>query len=278
MGKIRIKTLGDIEAEKKQKEEARKRTETKRVEKKTEELSKPAESLETKPTENIAEKTDKTKKVSKYKAKKNKSIRSQKYQKAISLIDKSKTYTLKEALEVLPKLQLTKLDESVELHINTIEKGISGNVSLPHGTGKKTRIEIANYSENPKAVDELINKVTAGKIDFEILLATPDSMPRLAKIARFLGPKGLMPNPKNGTVTANPAETVKKYEGGQIYFKTESKFPIIHMLVGKISFGQEKLSKNITTAVNAVQIKNIKNMTLKSTMSPGLKIDLQSVN
>lgn len=280
MGKIRIKAIGDIEAEKKQKIDTQKRAEAKRAEKKDDD-SKETSVPETKELKNQTDKTgteSKTKTISKYKAKKTKSKRSQKYQKVSILIDKYKSYPLKEALDILPKLKTASFDESVELHLNTVDKGITGNVILPHGTGKKTRVVIADYSQNPKDVDELVEKISDGKIDFDILLATPDSMPKLAKVARFLGPKGLMPNPKNGTVTTNPSEAIKKYETGQINFKTESKFPILHMLVGKISFGPEKLHKNIVTTINAVEIKNIKNITLKSTMSPGLKIDINSIN
>ncbi len=99
-------------------------------------------------------------------------------------------------------------------------------------------------------------------------------MSKLAKVARILGPRGLMPNPKNGTITPKPQEVAKKFQGGQINFKTESKFPILHLTVGKISFGEKKLSENIQSALSAIQTKNIKNITLKSTMSPGIKLDL----
>jgi large subunit ribosomal protein L1 len=109
-----------------------------------------------------------------------------------------------------------------------------------------------------------------------VLIATPDAMPKLARVARFLGPRGLMPNPKNGTVTPKPDVVAKKYQGGQVNFKTEAKFPILHLTVGKISFGEKKLADNIKTAITAIQTKNIKNMTLKSTMSPGLKVDFNT--
>ena len=102
-------------------------------------------------------------------------------------------------------------------------------------------------------------------------------MPKLARVARVLGPKGLMPNPKNGTVTPKPEEAAKKFEGGQMNFKTEAKFPLLHLSVGKLSFGEQKLAENIKAAIAAVNSKKIKNVTLKSTMSPGLKLDLASV-
>ncbi len=295
MGKIRIRTIGDTETEKKQQEEARKRAEVKRAEKThphSPERSDGGQAatsetqdaiiVERKNTDshdsvNPSEES-KTKTVSKYKAKTTKNKRSDSYQKAYSKVDKNKIYKLSEALTLLPQLKLTKYDESVELHINTTDKGVSGSVTLPHGTGKKTRVAIADYSENPKGVEELIKKVESGIIDFEILIATPDSMPKLAKVARFLGPRGLMPNPKNGTVTQKPTDSAKKYEGGHVNYKTEAKFPILHMLVGKLSFGQSKLEENIKTAIDAIQTKNIKTVTLKSTMSPGLRINFDQTS
>ena len=174
-------------------------------------------------------------------------------------------------------MKRTKFDETVELHINTIEKGISGSLTLPHGTGKSTRVVIANATTDPNGVDELVKIIETGKIDFDVLIATPDSMSKLARVARVLGPRGLMPNPKSGTVTPKPEEIAKKFEGGQFNFKTESKFPILHLAVGKLSFGDEKLSDNIKTAVKAVKSKNIISMTLKSTMSPGIKIETASL-
>lgn len=280
MGKIRVKTLGDTEAEKKQKEEAKKRAEAKRAEKRTEDEKPAVVTEEAKPeaqkvVEKPAEET-KTKQKSKYAAKNTKSKRSTKYKDVAKKVDVAKFYSLTEALSLLPELKIAKFDETIELHINTVDKGISGNVTLPHGTGKQIRIAIANQTEDPKAIDELVKKVEAGSIDFDVLLATPDAMPKLARIARFLGPRGLMPNPKNGTVTPKPEEAAKKFQGGQVNFKTEAKFPILHMIVGKMSFGEEKLSENVKAALAAVQSKNIRNVTLKSTMSPGIKLDVQN--
>jgi len=204
-------------------------------------------------------------------------VKSASYQKVATLVDKNKTYKLAEALVLLNQIKRAKFDETVELHINTTEKGISGSLTLPHGTGKSIRVVIANQSSDPTQVEELVKKIESGKIEFDVLIATPDTMPKLARVARVLGPRGLMPNPKNGTVTTKPDDVAKKFEGGQFNFKTESKFPILHLAVGKISFGDQKLSDNIKTAVKAVNTKNIKNVTLKSTMSPGLKIETASI-
>jgi large subunit ribosomal protein L1 len=139
-------------------------------------------------------------------------------------------------------------------------------VSLPHGTGKKMRVAVVD--------DKLILEIEKGKIDFDILISTPAMMAKLTKVAKILGPRGLMPNPKNGTITDKPAEIIKKYEGGQISFKTEAKVPVIHFTVGKISFGEKKLMDNIQTLIEAVKKENIEKVVLKSTMSPGIKISL----
>ncbi|OGH02254.1 MAG: hypothetical protein A2798_03770 [Candidatus Levybacteria bacterium RIFCSPHIGHO2_01_FULL_37_17] len=173
-------------------------------------------------------------------------------------------YSLSEGLEILGKVQRGKFDETVELHINTTVSGISGNVTLPNGTGKKTRVAIAD--------DKLIAEVEKGVVNFDILVATADMMPKLAKVAKVLGPRGLMPNPKNGTITEKPEDVVKKYEAGQINFKTEAKNPIMHLTVGKMSFGTDKLSENIEAMISAVKKDNIVSIILKSTMSPGIKI------
>jgi large subunit ribosomal protein L1 len=286
MGKIRIKTLGDDTLEKKQKHEAKNRAEVKRAEKKTDEKSATTETQKENETQNNSRVSDKfsasvvvekpsgseTKQKSKYEVKAPKHQHSRKYQIALKTVDKTKNYALNEALMLLTQLKRAHFDESVEIHLNTIESGISGNVILPHGTGKKIRVVIVNQSQDPKAIEELIKKVESGMIDFDVLLATPDSMPRIARIARFLGPRGLMPNPKNGTVTQKPQDIAKNYENGRINFKTEAKFPLLHLTVGKISFGETKLSENIKAAIEAIQIKNIRSITLKSTMSPAIKL------
>lgn len=295
MGKIRVKTLGIEEEEKQQKKQAKKRQEDKKAYSssdaesiggqetkienivKTEELKaeeitkKEAPSEQAEKNEEKKAHLDSARQAKKEKfAEKKKQSRSQKYQTVAKMVDKNKTYSLKEALELLPKLKISNFDETIELHINTIETGISGNLNLPHGTGKKTRVVIAD--------DAIIAGVEKGKIDFDVLLATPAMMPKLAKVARILGPKGLMPNPKNGTISQKPEDLVKKYEAGQIGFKTEAKTPIIHLSVGKLSFGDKKLLENVKTAITTIQINKIKNVTLKSTMSPGIKINFNETS
>ena len=275
MGKIRVKAFGDEAEEKKQKEKLERKKEAKKAEKSS--IAKIAEGQEAEvkavePKTEVKEEnipaggeTTEPKKEKKEKfQKKQKAFHSTQYFALAKQVDTSKTNSLSDALELLEKLQRNKFDETVELHINTVSTGIFGNVILPHGTGKKTRVAIAN--------DALIAEIEKGIINFDILVAQPEIMGKLARVAKILGPRGLMPNPKSGTITQNPEEVVKKYEGGQISFKTEAKSPILHLTVGKMSFGAKKLSENIETMLKAVKKSNIVNITLKSTMSPGIKI------
>jgi len=175
-------------------------------------------------------------------------------------------------LGLLEKAHLAKFDETVELHINTLTTGLSGQVTLPHGTGKQTRVAIIAPASNAAAAEALLKDIEVGRINFDVLIATPDAMPKLARVAKVLGPKGLMPNPKNGTITPNPENIAKQYEGGQMQYKTEAKTPVMHVAVGKLSFGPDKLSENIEKFVATVKPENIRNITLKSTMSPAVKL------
>ena len=166
----------------------------------------------------------------------------------------------------MEKLKRAKFDETVELHINATKTGVLGTVMLPHGTGKKVRVAIAD--------DSILEKIEKGNVDFDVLLATPEMMPKLARFARILGPKGLMPNPKNGTISKNPQEAAKQFESGQLTIKTEGKFPLVHLTVGKISFGEKKLEDNVSAIVSTIKPQNIQEAVLKSTMSPAIKIQV----
>lgn len=290
MGKIRVKTLGVDEIEKKQKQQAKKRQEKKKIVKvpglkggerivavgpSEEELAKMDVSTETKGTEETkASEVKKEYAETKRKKQAKERVRSKNYQISAKLVDRTKKYALNDALTLLDKLQKSKFDETVELHINTIEPGISGTTVLPHGTGKTFRVAIANPSVGSGQADELFKKIEQGIIDFDILLATPEAMPRLARVAKFLGPRGLMPNPKNNTLTKDPEKVAASFKKGQINFKTEAKSPIMHLSVGKISYGAKKLSENIQNILEAVKKEKIRNATLKSTMSPGIKLNL----
>lgn len=223
------------------------------------------ESLITKEAPIASEKIKAVKKNAKVKASK-----PAKKDKAISdKFDKTKNYSIKDALEILAKNSAVKFISSVELHINTFDKGIKENVALPFGTGRQIKVAVVS--------DEVLKKIDQGVIDFDVLIAEPSFMPRLAKYARVLGPKGLMPNPKNGTVTQDVKKTVEQFSKGQVQVKTESDFPIIHQLVGKINMKALELEENIKAIVNAVKKSRIKSIFVKTTMSPSLKLDLAKI-
>ncbi|HVZ12199.1 MAG TPA: hypothetical protein VG965_04170 [Patescibacteria group bacterium] len=284
MGKVKLKVVGDEQQEKEQVAEQKKKREEKAAKKATvkdvglgggerinaigiseEEI---ANELEQKPvttegTEKSTKDSDKTvvaKKARKVEAR----VKGKKHTENMSHVAKATNYPIKNGVEMLRKFKPSKFDETVELHINVKEKGISGQVVLPHGTGKKLRIKIAD--------DAIIAEVEKGKIDFDVLVAAPSMMPKLARVARVLGPRGLMPNPKSGTITDNPQQVIDKLSAGQINYKTESAAPIIHMSVGKLSFDDKKLEENISVAITSIGTNKIDNITLKSTMSPGIKI------
>lgn len=292
MGKIRVKTIGaeDTEAEEKKKAkikreekkarlsstesaddrgQAREQSEAAPEEKEQIKKEGSATTEEVKaqtPTQTPEEDKPTEKKTKKEKFAKKEHSRSKIYTVKAMKVDKNKLYSLTEGIELLKSVKSDKFDETVELHINTTESGISGTMTLPHGSGKEIKVAILD--------DNVLAEVEKGKINFDVLIATPSQMAGLAKVARTLGPRGLMPNPKNGTISEKPEEAAKKFQGGQIGFKTESKLPLIHLSVGKTSFKDSELKENITTAISAVKKNRIKKITLKSTMSPGIRLQL----
>jgi large subunit ribosomal protein L1 len=284
MGKIRAVAIGDEKEEKEQKRRAEARRQTKDSKKvKVEGVGMKGgqrvavvEGTDIKPEfkKLIEEVEGGEKPAAAKKAKKEKKARkrSKRYIEAASLVDKTKTYPLDDAVSLVKKTSLTKFDGSVELHINLNpaslgeKKDMRGSVSLPHGTGKQVRVLIAD--------DKIIADVAEGKINFDILVAAPSMMPKLAKVARILGPKGLMPNPKTGTVTEDVDKRAKELTTGKVNFKTEPDQPIIHLIVGKVSFDEKKLEDNISAILNAVGPGKIAKATLTATMGPGVKIAL----
>lgn len=281
MGKVRIKTFGLPEEEEKEKKKLKQKKEAKKLAKGAhggerivavgptqEEIEQIAEAKQEVKPETLKQKKEKF-------VQKAKKKRSQSYQFNAKLIDKSKAYPLSDALKILIEFKKAKFDETVELHVNTKQGGISTNATLPHGAGKKVRVAIA---DDPSArsgqvsLEALINKIESGNLDFDILVAHPNAMPKLAKVAKILGPRGLMPNPKSGTISDNPESLVEKFQTGHVNIKTEAKTPIIHLAIGKVSFGEKKLADNIRTLLDAIKKENIKKVVLKSTMSPGIKI------
>lgn len=218
--------------------------------------------IPTKPTkaEPTTKKAPKKKKVKK----RLKHPRSTRYNQAKKLIDKSKAYSTKEAVKLLRQISKLNFDASVELHLNLSIDKLSGELALPHGTGKTQKVEIAS--------DKTLAKLKADKIDFDVLIAEPKIMPKLAKFAKLLGPKGLMPNPKAGTISDKPEELKKKFSQGGTRYKSEPKAPLIHLIIGKLSFKDNQLEDNITTAIKTIKPKNITSAYLCSSMSPSIKL------
>jgi len=222
-----------------------------------------AKSKETTPSSSKPKKAIKKENIISKKAK----THSKRYKTFLEKLDKNKLYSPSEAVNLLVSLAKTKIDETVELHLVTLKDKLTGSLKLPHGIGKNRKIVIAD--------DAIFEQIEKGKIDFDVLIATPKMMPKIAKVARILGPKGLMPNPKNGTITDNPEEAKKKFESSGVQYKTELKAPLIHLVLGKISFGEKKILENVQAAIKNIGATNIKKAILTSTHSPGIELLIQ---
>lgn len=193
-------------------------------------------------------------------------VRSKPYQTAKAKVDVTKTYATSDAIKLLRNITLTKFDATVELHLVLKEKGISKEIELPHSTGKTRRVAVAD--------DATIAKIESGKIDFDVLYASPDQMGKLVKFAKVLGPKGLMPNPKNGTVVPDPAKSAAAAAGKtSVVLKTEKDAPLIHTVVGKLSMNSELLTQNLKAILTAFE-GHLTKAVLKSTMSPAIKLTI----
>lgn len=265
MGKIRTRVLGLEEIEKKQKEEQKMKSEAKKA---TKVKSVKKEDLEK--TEVKSAKVKKMKSASVPQSGTTARQRGKKYQEALKKLDKKKTYTLTEAIKLLKSVKFAGFDESVELHFNVEETGLKGEIELPHSTGKITRVKIVD--------DKVLNDLEKGIIDFDVLITHPSFMAKLAKYARVLGPKGLMPNPKAGTISTNPEEVVKKFAKGALRWKTEAKFPLIHQMIGKVSFDDGALVENATAFIKSVGANKIKKAHIKFTMGPSLRLNLEKLS
>ncbi len=222
-------------------------------------------------------------------------MKATKRQQTWSALDQDKMYPLADAIDALRAFTSKKFDESLEIAIRLgidvtkADQNIRGMLSLPNGTGKTVRVAVFTVNSQDEAKkagadvvggEDLIEKVAGGEINFDRVIATPDMMPKMSKIARVLGPKGLMPNPKLGTVTNNVADAVKVAKAGQIEYRAEKK-GIIHAGIGKMSFPTEKLVENAMALIE--QLKKVKpasskgqyilGISIATTQGPGLKVD-----
>ncbi|MGI5828222.1 MAG: hypothetical protein ACOX6V_04360 [Patescibacteria group bacterium] len=197
-----------------------------------------------------------------------KKVTSKRYKNLKKIIDSQKEYPLKEAVSTVLDVSREKFDATIELNLQVKKDNISGSVNLPHGTGKEKKVVIFS--------NEILKQIADKQIDFDVLIARPQDMPKLAKHAKLLGPKGLMPNPKNGTISQDPEKAAKDLGGNKIVYKTEKKAPLIHLIVGKKSFGEQKLTENIQAVLDTISSRQIKKASISSTMSPGIRIKIDS--
>lgn len=226
--------------------------------------------------------------------------RGKKYLEAAKLIDKSKKYAATEAFDLVKKTSFVKFDATVEaafrlnLDPRKAEQNLRGAIVLPHGTGKVSRVVVIAQGEKAKEAEaagadyvgdqELLQKISGGWFDFDVMVATPDMMGQLGKLGRLLGPKGLMPNPKTGTVTMDVAKAVKEIKHGKIEYRTD-KVGNIHAPIGRVSFTNEQLIENIKTLyeqltrIKPTTVKGtyMKNITITSSMGPGIHVEEDSI-
>ena len=220
--------------------------------------------------------------------------------KAYDGIDVTKTYSVRDAVKLVKSRAAVKFDETVELAMTLgvdprhADQAVRGMVSLPSGTGKKVRVAVFAKGDRAKeaqaagadivGAEDLAEKVNSGQIDFDRVIAAPDMMGVVGRLGKVLGPRGLMPNPKLGTVTPNVAQAVKDAKGGQVEFRAD-KTGNVNAGVGKISFSEDALAANVSAFLDAINrarptgVKGtyIKKVTLSSTMGPGVKIDVSSL-
>lgn len=224
---------------------------------------------------------------------------SRRYNESSEMVDRSTEYSLNDAVALLKDLPATKFDQTIEVAISLgidakhADQQIRGTVSLPHGIGKSIRVlAIAKGEKQKEAKDagadevgfeDILKKIEGGWSDIDVIVATPDVMGQLGKYGKLLGPKGLMPNPKSGTVTNDIGKTVKELKAGRLELRTD-KFGAIHSSVGKLSFEKDQITENVRSLVSTLMRMKpaaskgvyFKNMTISSSMGPGIKVEKTS--
>jgi len=226
--------------------------------------------------------------------------RGKKYQDAAKLVDRTRSYAPDEAVDLLKQTNYVGFDSTAEAHIRLgvdprhADQMVRGTVVLPHGTGKRVRVIVFAQAEKAQEAlragadevggDDLVKRIEAGWLDFDVALATPDMMGMVGKLGRILGRRGLMPNPKAGTITFDLERAVKEVKAGRVEFKVD-KTAIIHVPFGKVSFSPEQLAENLAVLMDAVNRARpsatkgqyIKNLTVASTMGPGIRVDVPAL-
>ncbi len=222
--------------------------------------------------------------------------RGKKYLESANLVDKTKLYDLDSALDLVEKTAKAKFDETVELHVKlgvdgrNADQQVRGVVVLPNGTGKKIRVLVIAKGDNATiaeqagadyvGAEDVIAKIQGGWTDFDACVTTPDMMPAMGRVAKILGPKGLMPNPKSGTVTTDVKKAIDDIKAGKVEYRLD-KTNIIHVRIGKVSFGKEKLKENFGALMDAIVKAKpaaakgtyIKSVVTSTTMGPGIRVD-----
>jgi large subunit ribosomal protein L1 len=191
-------------------------------------------------------------------------VRGKKYQAARKKVDPNKLYSLSDAIKLVKETSISSFEGKVEAHVTILDIGNAGEIVFPHLEASSKKIVILN--------DTILAEIKDGKINFDILIATPVTMPKLLPFARTLGPKGLMPNPKSGTLTDKPEEAVKKLSVAKTVIHTEKKAPVVHMVVGKVSQPTKELEANIAELIKVIKPVKIKKLALCATMGPSVKV------
>ncbi|OGV96496.1 hypothetical protein A2W24_04965 [Microgenomates group bacterium RBG_16_45_19] len=192
--------------------------------------------------------------------------RSRRYQAARRLVDRTKVYPLKVAADLVIKTNYTAFPGTIVAELVVKKANLTATITFPHPTGRIVKVAVAS--------DALLKEIETGQLNFDILLTKPEFMPKIAKLAKILGPKGLMPNPKNQTIVADPEKRQAELEAGTLSVRTEKKAPLLHVVIGKTNHQPAQLMANVEALIKAVDPRQLIKLTLAATMSPGIKVDL----